>query len=205
MNTLIPQQLTELALVGPMGPDIVHPLSILPQIAVDGGEEYAHAPFLWIGDGDSLNKKPQTAQVVELNPKKNISDLGHAFSLLSHHQVEKIHLWGFLGGRKDHELFNLGEGALFLKSRQQTELHYYIDKLSPEISYYSKGEWSFEFNSEFSLGLIDPCHIAVLGEIDYPINRPTYISPLSSFGLSNRANGRFFIEASGPFFLIRVN
>lgn len=203
MNTLIPTQLTEIVLVGPMGPDIIHPLSILPQIAIDGGEPYAHAPFLWIGDGDSLKKKPQATQTIELNPRKDLSDLAHAYSLLKHHSLQKLHLWGFLGGRRDHELFNLGEGSLFLQDRQTTEIHYYKEDLTPVMSFYSQGAWNFDFKGGFSLGVMSPAHVALLGEISFPIPQARRLEPLSSLGLSNMAEGKFLIEADAPFFIIR--
>lgn len=203
MNTLIPAELNEIVLVGPMGPDIIHPLSDLPQIAIDGGEPFAQTPFLWIGDGDSLKKKPKTYQTIELNPKKDMSDLAHAYTLLKSHPLKKLHLWGFLGGRRDHELFNLGEGSLFLKDRIQTQIHYYKEKSIPVMSLYTKGEWHFDFKGEFSLGVMNEAHLTLLGEIAYPISESYLIRPFSSFGLSNEAQGKFLIQADGPFFIIR--
>lgn len=203
MNTLIPESLNEIVLVGPVGPDIIHPFSLLPQIAVDGGETFAHAPFLWVGDGDSLEKKPQTEQTYTLNPQKEMSDLAYTFSLLKKHPLKKLHLWGFLGERRDHELFNFGESSLFLENREKTEIHYYNGDIHSPIQFFSQGSWIFEFKGAFSLASLAGAVLKMQGEITYPISHPKKLSPLSSFGLSNSAHGRFLIEADAPFFMIR--
>ena len=205
MNTLIPESLNEIVLVGPVGPDIIHPFSVLPQIAVDGGETFAHAPFLWVGDGDSLGKRPQTEQTYKLNPQKEMSDLAYTFSLLKKHPLKKLHLWGFLGNRRDHELFNFGESSLFLETREQTEIHYYHGDIHPIFQFYTKGSWIFDFKGAFSLASLTGAVVKMQGDIIYPIAHPKKLSPLSSFGLSNSSQGRFLIEADAPFFIIREN
>lgn len=203
MNTLIPQQINEIVLVGPLGPDIIHPLSVLPQIAIDGGEPYAHAPFLWIGDGDSLKKTPETPQQIALNPKKEMSDLAYAYELLLKHPLQKIHLWGFLGGRFDHELFNLGETSLYLMERTQTEILYYKESATPFMQFFSPGSWDFDFKGSFSLGVIHQAQMTIHGEVEYPILHQKPLRPLSSLGLSNRAKGKFLVESTTPFFMMR--
>jgi thiamine pyrophosphokinase len=203
VNTLIPTQINEIVLVGPLGPDIIHPLSVLPQIAIDGGERFAHAPFLWVGDGDSLRRDPESPQIVKLNPKKDMSDLAYTYELLQKHPLQKIHLWGFLGGKLDHELFNLGEASLYLLERTQTQLLYYKEEITPVLSFYSPGSWEFSFHDSFSLGVIHQSQITLQGEIEYPISHQKTLRPLSSLGLSNKAQGKFLVESTAPFFIMR--
>ncbi|MFI5391452.1 MAG: hypothetical protein ACHQYQ_08830, partial [Bacteriovoracales bacterium] len=57
-----------------------------------------------VGDGDSSNF-PMDFNLPE---EKDYSDLKFALDLIPPN-VEKINLWGFLGGRRDHEIINFGE------------------------------------------------------------------------------------------------
>ncbi len=203
MNISIPDHYNEIVLVGPMGPKLPSELSSLPQIAIDGGESYSSSPFLWIGDGDSLKKDPATSEIIKLNSKKDQSDLAYALGRINSPSINKLHFWGFLGGRRDHELFNLGETSAFLLNKKQTEVIFYQQTLVPDLIFLSSGQWLFDFQGDFSLGTISGSEIQMEGEVDYPLNPVKRLLPLSSLGLSNRAHGKFLIKANAPFFLIR--
>lgn len=204
MNEYIPSSLNEIVLVGPLGPKIIPKLSSLPQIAVDGGEIFSHDPFLWIGDGDSLNHEPNTKNKIQLNRQKDFSDLAYTLDLLKDHKLKILHLWGFSGGRIDHELFNLGEVALFLKERSETQVHYYRKDIHPALTFYSAGSWNFSFTGTFSLGAVEAVELTIKGQVNYPIDFPHKVGPLSSFCLSNMAKGPFLVEAQEPFFMVKI-
>ena len=201
----ISKSLNEIVFVGPLGP-MIHPtLSSLPQIAIDGGEPFSQNPLLWIGDGDSLNRVPVTKNIIQLRRQKDLSDLAYSLSLLKDHPLQKLHLWGFSGGRMDHELFNLGETALFLKNRAQTEVHYYRETDVPVLFFYSAGTWDFNFAGTFSVGALETLNLTLTGALEYPIPHRKEVAPLSSFCLSNKARGEFKICADSPFFIVKEN
>ena len=68
-----------------------------------------------VGDGDSSQKVMTLKKV-----SQNTSDLGFLLSKLGKKSEHaRFMLVGFLGGRLDHQLFNLGEITLFLKKFNQ--------------------------------------------------------------------------------------
>src|ERR1035437_15013 len=82
-------------------------LSDVPQIAVDGGISFARNPVLWAGDGDS-GSIPSDVQVF-LKHNQDETDLRFCLTSIRLWQWTELHLIGFLGERRDHELVNFGE------------------------------------------------------------------------------------------------
>ncbi len=147
-----------------------------------------------LGDGDGPQKS-------RLNFKKNEQDLSDLAFCLQKMQKERglknIILLGFLGGRRDHELFNLGEVALFLKQKNNVRV-YFEDK----IEFLPAGTHRVHFHGTFSLGSLFPNKIKISGECLYPLLKWTKIEPLSSLCLSNEAHGDFSIECKEALMLI---
>jgi len=165
-----------------------------PVIFVDGGSIRREGnEGLCVGDGDSSSMTMD----VELDPHKDFSDLSFALRLLPA-AVKEIALDGFLGGRRDHELFNLGEVFHFLNSRQSSCAVFF----DHEIVAITKGQWRFAIDGLFSLMTIETTCINLTGDCEYPINPSQEVAPLSSFGLSNIAKGEISIQTNNPIFLL---
>ena len=82
-----------------------------PVLFIDGGSRFRNSPEgLSLGDNDSSIGELD----ILLSPDKDFSDLSYALRNIPSHYKE-IHLQGFLGGRKDHEIINMGEVQNFLK------------------------------------------------------------------------------------------
>lgn len=192
---------TEWVLVGPMGPQILPSFLSYSLLGVDGGANFILKMDAWIGDHDSLTEDPNAEHIFKFSPLKDRSDLGLALDLFTSQSPYKLHLWGFLGGRKDHELFNLGEVSAFLEKKPKSEAYFYNQKGKVTFHFLSQGEWELTHQGIFSLGALKNTSLSMKGECHYPISEETMIGPLSSFGLSNEAHGTFKIKTSGPIFL----
>lgn len=190
---------SEWTVIGPMGPEVIPSLQALPAMAVDGGAQFISKTDVWIGDGDSHALPPQTSCRFDLEREKNSSDLACALSLFSGAKL-KLHLWGFLGGRKDHELFVLGECSAFLERSPGSSIVIY-DEQKIAFTFFAAGDWKLSHTGIFSLGTIREAQAELKGQIRYPIPPGMKISPLSSFGLSNEASGDFELKISSPAFL----
>lgn len=142
--------------------------------------------FITLGDGDGHES-------VRLSLKKrsqNFSDLAFCLHRLKKETaLKKIILLGFLGGRRDHELFNLGEIALFLKNQKQV-----IVEFEDQIQFLPKGIHRIHFHGLFSLASLETNQIKVYGHSLYQLKKWTKLAPLSSLGLSNEARGEVIIE-----------
>ena len=189
-------------LVGPM---TVQPSMLRaadePLIWVDGGVAHrAHAPTLRgfaVGDGDSAH-----GELNQLLPTdKDYSDLAFALRCLAHcENLDEIVLCGFVGGRIDHQWFNVGEVHHFLAARTAPCKARFDDT----IIGCSRGEWRLHVDGVFSLAAIGAATVTLQGACKYPIAPAQRIAPLSSFGLSNVGVGEVTLQTDAPVFLIRV-
>jgi thiamine pyrophosphokinase len=195
------QHFSEIVLIGPM--DFINPPIQLnvPHVFIDGGSK--HKEFfksIWrkkswspeiisVGDGDSSHVKLD----VLISPQKDFSDLQYALNFLPQ-QIEKIHLIGFLGGRKDHELINFGEIYHFLQ--HQSSLAFFDDKIIA-----SSHKLKRNIQGTFSILTFNTTFVKITGMCKYPLDTFTEIHPFSSHGLSNIGHGDISIEANDVFFL----
>lgn len=80
-------------------------------IGADGG--YAHCeklnliPNIVIGDFDSLKKKPDIKNLIELKPEKDDTDMMVAVKFALEKGYKTIYIYGGTGGRFDHTISNL--------------------------------------------------------------------------------------------------
>jgi len=193
-----------------IGPLFSLPLLLPPSetsfIFVDGGshffaeversylKSFPTFNFLKVGDQDSYKGELD----VVLEKTKNFSDLAYAFSLLPKN-IEYISLQGFLGGRKDHELFNLGEAHHFLaseKSHPNGSLFF-----ENTFKAFSSGTHKIDHQGLFSLFVLEKTSLQIIGDVMFPLPSPTPLKALSSHGLSNIGQGSFSIVSEKPFFL----
>ena len=170
-----------------------------PLIWVDGGADHrdAHAHVgggkgFAIGDGDSA----RGALDQYLRTDKDCSDLAHVLRRLPAHFGEVV-LRGFLGARRDHELFNLGEVHHFLAAAK-TPARARFDR---SVFGYSKGEWKFTADGVFSLAVFAATEVELAGACQFPLPAAATIAPLTSLGLSNRGFGEITLRARGPVFI----
>ena len=164
-----------------------------PLIFVDGGSnQRERGGGFAVGDGDS-SRGPIDQY---LSPDKDFSDLAYVLGRLSDH-FNEVELLGFLGGRRDHELFNFGEVHHFLCARAAPT----VVRFDRGVTAYSKGKWVFEAQGTFSLAVIETATVKLVGACKYPIVEPTVIKPLISFGLSNEGYGEVILTADGPAFI----
>ena len=182
---------TRVQLVGPLA----SPRTALaePVIFVDGGAGLRVADEgVSVGDGDSFDGHLDH----RLDPDKDFSDLAFVLGCLGP-RFSEIELFGFLGGRRDHELLGFGEVFHFL-DRRSTPARARFDR---EVEAFSAGRWRFESRGTFSLALFAPCRVTLWGDCRYPITPGTRVTPLGSLGLSNVGHGHVELEADGPVFI----
>lgn len=194
----------EWVILGPMGPILHQKLTPLPRIGVDGGAHFSDKLHLWIGDADSYKLAPQAKHVIVLPENKDASDLSFSLNLFHEELSYTLHLWGFLGGRQDHELFNLGEAMHFLDQHPSSEIFFYDQEGHSPFHLLSQGEWSFEHHGLFSVGSFKKISLKMTGACEYEIPHFRPLAAMQSLGLSNRAQGRVTIETDGPLFIYKV-
>lgn len=192
---------TEWTFVGPMGPEVPLHLTELPVIGIDGGAHHLENLDIWVGDADSYKEEIQSEHVFRHPIEKDHSDLTLALSLFSEPRRYKFHFWGFLGGRRDHELFNIGEALTFLEEHSESQIIFYGEDGKVYFQLVGTGHWKFEHLGLFSLGTLKNTIVKLLGNCHYPIKKATQLKPLSSFGLSNIGHGEIVLENEGPVFL----
>ena len=163
-----------------------------PVIFVDRGARYRKSgQGIAVGDGDSFDGELD----VLLDRDKDFSDL--AFALANIPQgFSEIHLLGFLGGRRDHELFNFGEVHRFLSTAAPTQARF-----DDKVIACSAGRWSFCRHGGFSIGVLEESRVRMEGACRYPCSEPTLFKPLTSLGLSNIGSGTIWLECSRPVFV----
>ncbi len=188
---------TSWVLVGPMGPELG--LSADAVLAVDGGLKYAPKADFWVGDGDSNPALPLPEHFLKLSPEKDISDFRAALDLLP--EAESILLWGFLGGRRDHELAILGECHGYLKSNPGCQIKIYNKGVLAGV-FLPTGVGRIEYTGSFSLFSLESAKVTLRGDVLYSLSSPINLAPLSSHGISNKAQGMIMTESDKPLLIL---
>ncbi|MBC7429071.1 MAG: hypothetical protein H7336_10695 [Bacteriovorax sp.] len=176
-------------------------------IFIDGGSVHAEkfrkkTPHLlkqavFAGDGDS-SKRAMTLK----KTSQNSSDLAFVLSKLKGNSAPEICLMaGFLGGRIDHQLFNLGEIALYLKDFAKHNAP--LIQVDDKIVFVGAGTHTAFFQGRFSLASFESNQIKITGDCDYKSKNWLSIPPLSSRGVSNLGFGEIKIETKKPLAIIR--
>ena len=187
----------EVVILGPMGPNLDSNLTQKFVLAVDGGVKWSSRLDLWVGDADSIEGPLPEVPRIELQPQKDRSDLSEALKQIAP-SVRLLHLWGFWGGRRDHEWFNLGEVYQFLLNRQASRAFFYDENGLLRVWMAGAGRWPLRHEGTFSVGTLLQNRIRLTGDCDYPLPEKTLLEPFSSHGLSNRGRGEFTVEAEKP-------
>lgn len=125
---------------------------------------------LAIGDFDTITKKElkrikeKSEKVIQLNPIKDESDFELALEYCEHY--DKIHIYGGLGGRLDHEMVNLRH----LMADSRLVMHNTKNKIYTVLP----GTYSIEPNNfkYLSLFAITKSSLTLTG-VAYPLNERT--------------------------------
>ena len=145
-----------------------------------------------MGDGDS-SKRPMKFKKTD----QSLSDLAFFLKYItSKPAFEQYVFVGFLGGRRDHELFNLGELAKFtrkLKQKPTPTIH-----LEDKIAFYPKGSHEINIKGIFSIASFENTRIKITGSCQYQFKKWLKLECLSSKGLSNLGDGLIHIQTEAP-------
>lgn len=192
-----------LALVGPMPPaagkEALFAVS-LPHVAIDGGIAHAPAPVLWAGDGDSGARPAHIPAFIK--PTQDETDLRFCLSGIDAWQWTQLHLYGFLGGRRDHELANFGEIHAAMRTRAACATACFYDAHgAPSVLFFNTGRHEVQIKSRFSLFSLSPAIVSLSGACAYPA-RDLHLPPLSGHGISNGGQGMVEITADAPVLIV---
>ncbi len=172
--------------------------AVRPTVYVDGGVRFRDhsppdgVPTISVGDGDSAGVPLDHT----LSTEKSFSDLAFVLGSLPAH-VQHVELFGFLGGRKDHELLNYGEAHQFLSTATSLRSVRFDDV----IVAFAGGPLTLELNGEFSVVVFEQSVITMTGACKYPFSNPTILKPASSLGLSNVGFGLVTFDCLKPCFV----
>gem|GEM_PF-931541 len=192
---------THLALVGPLLARAV-PV-VMPTIFVDGGSDFradglrlssGSFPVVSVGDGDSAFGVLDEV----LAARKNFSDLAFALRALPA-SVSSLEMFGFLGGRRDHELANFGEVHNFLATRSGGGLvNFHEEGEIQAIGF--RGGFEMSIDGLFSVMTFAPTDVRISGDCEYKFEGR--LEAASSLGLSNLGNGGLVVvESASPVFI----
>ena len=175
-------------------------LSSVPQIALDGGDRFALQPVLVVGDGDS--RAGTSAAPFQQKPDQDQTDLAFALKLVNPGRWTDLHLFGFLGGRKDHELAAIGEVCRALAIRMDlTRATFYDSTGDLAFTVHNIGTHAFVHHGVFSVLAFESARFTISGACRFPIRDQTLLS-FSGIGISNVGEGEFTIQSSGVFMML---
>jgi len=171
-------------------------ISRLPQIAVDGGIEAASRPLLWAGDGDS-GKMPQHIPAA-FKDDQNKTDLRFCLDGIDRWRWKVLHLAGFFGERRDHELANYGELHQLLLRRPSTRAALVYDgTLRIAARFLQAGRHELDLQGRFSVLALEPLRLTLSGRCKYAAENLA-LQPLSGQGVSNEADGAVTLLCDRP-------
>ncbi len=203
-NLMNAPESNQIALIGPILDPTFKKTKIIthyPQIAVDGGILFSNQPVLWLGDGDS-GVDEGAALSLTMKPSQDQTDLAFAMAHIRMWRWTQLHLYGFLGKRKDHELANFGEVYHALKTRfPESRATFYNHALQPAVVLLSAGTHTLMHEGLFSLFTFEKNWISLTGDAEYLLSREELL-PFSGRGVSNQAHGAIRIECMSPVMVV---
>lgn len=160
-------------------------------IAIDGGMRHliriGHKPQLWVGDMDSSSPQEmpegwfQSIEQLQLPIHKDASDSEIALEYLLDLEMKQIQLFGMLGGRIDHILFNL---KLLKRAHKRCD-DVSICEGHQEIRFLKEGELALRgLGRTVSVVPLTPLEGVTITGCRYGLNKARLASD-ASVGLSN--------------------
>ena len=185
---------------------------------IDGGAKYLNPlskidafniPSFVIGDGDSFKgDEDEIEELFDLKYPREKDSSDFALGIKSIRMLDKkleknddleISLFGFHGGRLDHQIAIFGEIRAYLLDHPKDSFCLFDENNSPVANFFL-GKRSFEYSGTFSLFSFEKTEVTIKGLCRYQDQRLT-LNPLESRGLSNEAYGKFIIKSSSPLFI----
>lgn len=189
--------MNQLALIGPI---LEQPIqTAFPQVAVDGGIHFATNPILWVGDADS-GKAPSSIQM-KMKTSQDETDLRFCIREVWEWEWLELHLYGFLGKRKDHELANLGEVCQSIQARGKNSHAIFYDHHRPQILVYPSGKHAFSRVGLFSILCFEASKISIEGACVFSVKDQS-LPAFSGRGVSNQGSGEIIVQSTSPFLVI---
>lgn len=168
-----------------------------PQIAVDGGIRFAVDPVIWAGDGDSAGAAPP-----QFKHGQDETDLRFCLNGIRGWGWRELHLFGFLGGRRGHELANFGEIQSEMGTRPGfTRAVFYENALAPAVYFFQEGRHKLAVQGGFSLLSLTPARVRISGACAYATDAID-LRALSGRGVSNSGSGDVVFDSSVPFMVV---
>lgn len=195
----VAQLTNQVALFGPLL-DLARPID-RPSVFVDGGANFLKKtvalsagafPVICVGDGDSSSNLMDE----RLPSVKDFSDLGFVLRGLPI-SIQLVEMFGFLGGRRDHELANFGEVHRFLSARPSATVNFH-DAVGIQIVGF-RGKLQMEIHGVFSVMTFAPANVGISGDCQYKYEGR--LDSVESLGLSNVGQGRVALTCDLPCFI----
>lgn len=173
-------------------------------IAVDGGfnnipQHLKNEHIKIIGDLDSIKREYQGYEVIKYPKEKDFSDFELALNYISAtYSSKEIKVYGFLGGRIDHQLFN------FFVLGRHIEKNNFMAYGDREIIYFSSGSIDIDDfkGSTFSVFPLSELTGLNIKGAKYPLENQN-INTYSSLTLSNVITDSLHVSvATGKYALI---
>lgn len=179
--------------------NIVGPLPLLVPlpdegefIFVDGGVRHrGKREGTSIGDGDSA----QVPMALPLSTNKDFSDFAGALKLINS-TAKHIALYGFTGGRWDHQLAIWFEIHHWLVGKKDVRVI-----IPPHFHFFSSGEFELEIYGKFGIFIFSPTQVQLSGACQYQLCPNEELRALSSHGVGNQGQGVVKIVTHGPLLL----
>lgn len=181
--------------------NIIGPMPLLSEaidadklsIFVDGGAKHKSKKFrnaFSVGDSDSSGRELD----IKLSPDKDRGDLYHAVCEARARGAKLCRLYGFFGGRLDHQILLIGD-LLHLSEEFKLEFilyegHFYRLNILPP------GCREFCHRGIFSVFSLKEQEVFYRGDCKFPTDKeyPQLIPPLSTQGLGNISYSSFTLE-----------
>lgn len=174
-----------------------HGLEEAPQVAVDGGVHFAKNPVIWAGDGDSAGAAPP-----QFKHGQDETDLRFCLNGIRSWGWRELHLFGFLGGSRAHELANFGEIHSEMGLRPGfTRAVFYGAAFAPEVYFLQEGRHRLDIRGRFSLLSLLPSRVRITGACAYATDA-IELRALSGRGVSNEGSGEVIFDSSLPFMVL---
>lgn len=177
------------------------PAMAMPQLAIDGGARFAVKPLLWAGDGDSGTAPAGVPAFMKLS--QEMTDLRFCLNGIHEWKWNELHLYGFLGGRRDHELASFGEVQAEMKTRPAfSRAVFYDENDEASVLFFNAGKHEAELQGLFSTLTLEPATVSLAGDCHYSAEKVS-LHPFDGHGISNEGSGIVNISTSAPLMILR--
>ena len=184
-----------LILSQPFAREVVAPFVIAADVGYLRATERGIQPNVLVGDFDSLGIRPHGAEVVEVPVEKDFSDGELGVRVAALHGIEVLDIYGAIGGRTDHFLYNLH----LLKIAYDLGIRAVIRSDGEDI-YYTESNILLSVSVGDNLSIVpfgESAHILKATGLKYPAGGVT-LTKHDTRGLSNESTSEsVFVSVAG--------